>query len=388
MLGASPDHRSRRRIRDFAAVAYRRLEPAPLAFSADGTPWSPTFGDIYHSSDGGLEQARHVFLGGNHLPQAWQDRERFVILETGFGLGLNFLATWQAWRDDPQRCGQLHFVSVEQHPFRRDDLVQLQGRWPELAPFAAELAAAWPPLTPGFHRLAFEDGHVILHLLLGPAEDLIPAWPGRYNALYLDGFAPAKNPAMWHPRLLNAVSRHAGSDATLATWSVSLPVREALSGAGWLLEKRPGFGRKHEMLTGHRRPMAPGQRRSGRYSHLDAAASEPPARRHAFVIGAGLAGCAIAERLAARGWQVDLIERHAEPAQEASGNRAGLLHPMLSRDDNLASRLSRACHLFSLRLLRQVDGEDRGLLWGHSGILQLARDAAQEQEPKEAWEAL
>jgi len=369
-------------------VVYRRLEPAPLAFAADGTPYSAEFDDIYHSVDGGLEQARHVFLGGNNLPAAWQGRERFVVVETGFGLGLNFLATWQAWRDDPQRCGQLHFVSVEQRPFRRDDLAQLHRRWPELARFATELAAAWPPLTPGFHRLAFEGGRVVLHLLLGPAEELIPTWQGCYDALYLDGFAPAKNPAMWTPRLLNALSRHASPTATLATWSVAPPVREALAAAGWLLEKQPGFGRKFAMLVGHRRPMAPGQRRSGLYSHLEPAACTTPANRRALVIGAGLAGCAIAERLAVRGWQIDLIERHDQPAQEASGNRAGLLHPMLSRDDNLASRLSRACHLFSLRLLQQVDSENRGLLWGHSGILQLARDAAQEQEQKEAWEAL
>ena len=57
-----------------------------------------------------------MFLGGNGLPQRWAGRERFVVLETGFGLGNNFLATWAAWRDDPQRCARLHFVSIERHP--------------------------------------------------------------------------------------------------------------------------------------------------------------------------------------------------------------------------------------------------------------------------------
>jgi tRNA 5-methylaminomethyl-2-thiouridine biosynthesis bifunctional protein len=44
------------------------------------------------------------------LPQRWAGRRHFVILETGFGLGHNFLATWAAWRDDPQRCEDLWFV--------------------------------------------------------------------------------------------------------------------------------------------------------------------------------------------------------------------------------------------------------------------------------------
>src|SRR5438034_192138 len=93
------------------------LIPARLEFAADGTPWSEEFGDVYHSAAGGPAQARHVFLAGNRLPERWAGRERFVILETGFGFGLNFLATWQAWRRDPARCGRLHFVSLEKHPF-------------------------------------------------------------------------------------------------------------------------------------------------------------------------------------------------------------------------------------------------------------------------------
>src|SRR5437588_5094857 len=77
------------------------LIPAQLEFAADGTPWSRQFDDVYHSAAGGAQQARHVFLAGNRLPQRWAGRERFVILESGFGFGLNFLATWQAWRRDP-----------------------------------------------------------------------------------------------------------------------------------------------------------------------------------------------------------------------------------------------------------------------------------------------
>src|SRR6476661_900913 len=95
---------------------------AHLERTPGGTPFSSEFGDIYHSADGGPAQARHVFLDGNALPTRWQGRESFVIVETGFGLGLNFLATWQAWRDDPRRSRRLHFVSVERAPFSRADL--------------------------------------------------------------------------------------------------------------------------------------------------------------------------------------------------------------------------------------------------------------------------
>src|SRR6266481_1044757 len=137
------------------------LVPSRLAFR-DAIPYSETFGDVYHSAAGGLEQSRHVFLQGNRLPERWAGRERFVILETGFGLGLNFLATWQAWRRDPERCDRLHFVSIERHPFSAEHLAVLHGRLAEYATLSTSLRVAWPALVPGMHRLHFADGRVCL----------------------------------------------------------------------------------------------------------------------------------------------------------------------------------------------------------------------------------
>lgn len=353
-------------------MSYQALVPAQLAFNQAGVPYAPAFDDIYHSDSGGLEQAQHVFIVGNGLPQAWRNREQFVILETGFGLGLNFLATWQAWRDDPQRCQRLHFVSVEKHPFTRGDLAQLHRRWPQLAAMAGELQAQWPVLTPGVHRLLFDSGSVTLTLLFGDAATHLRKLSLSADALYLDGFAPTKNPELWDKPFLKAVSRLCKPGATLATWTVAAAVREALTAQRWSLEKHPGFGSKRDMLVGSR--------------HGASVPVSPP--RHAIVIGAGIAGSAIAERLAARQWRVDVFERHPGAANEASGNPAGLLHPMLAKDDNLAARLSRAGFLFALRLLAQLETENLGLRWSQCGILQLARDAEQELAQRETTDAL
>src|SRR6201988_2604572 len=140
------------------------LIPARLEVAADRTPLSEGFGDVYHSAAGGPAQARHVFLAGNRLPQRWAGRERFVILETGFGFGLYFLATWQAWRRDPARSRKLHFVSGEKHPFALQDLRTLHARYPEFEREAAELHSAWPLLLPGAHRLELDAGRIVLTL--------------------------------------------------------------------------------------------------------------------------------------------------------------------------------------------------------------------------------
>ncbi|MBI3095931.1 MAG: bifunctional tRNA (5-methylaminomethyl-2-thiouridine)(34)-methyltransferase MnmD/FAD-dependent 5-carboxymethylaminomethyl-2-thiouridine(34) oxidoreductase MnmC [Rhodocyclales bacterium] len=336
--------------------------PAELAFAGDGTPWSPAYDDVYHTAHGALAQARHVFLAGNALPARWMEAERFVILETGFGLGLNFLATWQAWRASGAK-GRLHFVSVEKHPFRRNDLAALLAPHAELSALAGELLRQWPALTPGFHRLHFDADRVTLTLLLGDAQTLLPQLAAHVDAVYLDGFAPAKNPELWSPALLTTLSRMCRSPATLATWSVAGELRRTLQQLGWQVERRPGFAGKREMLRGVAGSPAP-------TLNLPRA----PAERRAIVIGAGLAGTAISERLAARGWQIELFERHGATAQEASGNPSGILLPHLAKDDALAARLSRACYLYALRRFADL----AGLRWSPCGVLQIARDATHE----------
>ena len=228
-----------------------KLQPAHFTTDAHGAPVSEIYGDIYHSAAGGHDQARHVFLAGNGLPERWRGRERFVILETGFGLGLNFLATWRAWREDPQRCRKLHFVSLEKHPFYADDLARAHAVWPEFEPFSEDLRRRWPCLERGEHRLELEGGRLVLRLVFGDAVEELPSLEASVDAYYLDGFSPGKNPELWSPALCRSLARLALPGATLATWSVAGSVRRALIAAQFAVKKRPGFAGKRQMLVGH-----------------------------------------------------------------------------------------------------------------------------------------
>ena len=345
------------------------LAPATPALDAAGTPYSPDYGDIYHSADSGPGQARHVFLGGNDLPARWSGARVYTILETGFGLGLNFLATWQAWRDDPARPERLHYVSIEKHPFTREGLATLYPRYPELAPLAAELQSAWPPVLPGLHRLEFEGGRVALTLALADVADALPGLRLAADAFYLDGFAPARNPDMWTPAVMKALARLARPGATLATYTTARVVRDALSAAGFEPQLRPGFGPKRHMLAARFAPR--GRRRVG-------APSPAWNERRAIVVGAGLAGAAVTERLAARGWHVHLIERNPRLAMEASGMPAGVFHPHVSRDDSILSRLTRAGYLHASMRWRALEGAGAKLSWEQCGVLQMAKDGREE----------
>ena len=342
------------------------LVPARLAFH-EGVPYSEAFGDVYHSAGGGPAQAQHVFLYGNGLPARWAGRERFVILETGFGAGINFLTTWRAWRADRQRCARLHFVSIEKHPYTLADLQQIHGNY-DLKDEAAELHASWPLLVPGMQRLELDGGRVVLTLLFADIKALRELRLAA-DAFYLDGFAPAKNPDMWSPAIMRTLSRLAAPGATAATWSVAAEVRKALQEAGFAVEKRAGFGTKREMLIA--RHEKPGQ--------------TPIIPKHsAAVVGAGLAGAAVCERLCARGWEVTLYERRAAPAQEASGNHAGAFHPIITPDDSVFARLTRNAFLLSISRWKTLSG----IRWDPCGVLQLARDGKEEQSQRKALAAL
>jgi tRNA 5-methylaminomethyl-2-thiouridine biosynthesis bifunctional protein len=357
------------------------ITPARIEFG-DGPPRSPDYGDVYHPDAGALDQARHVFIFGNGLPARWRGRAAFTIVETGFGIGHNLLATLEAWHADAQRCTRLHIMSIDKHPPRRADLERV------LAPFAQleaagtlrrtalDLIAQWPPLTAGMHRLRFDGGAVTLDLVFADVHDALRELVCTADAFHLDGFAPARNPAMWDSRVFRAVSRLAADDATAATWSVARPVRDGLELAGFDVRIAPGFGAKRQMLVAQRRALPEGRRRYDALARLGARVDSTnkdatrdvknhafdcaPSTSHAagvvdaFVIGAGLAGAHVAAALAARGLHCTVLDRHAEPAHEASGSVAGIFHGTVHAIDGVHARLHRAASLEAARRYRAL----------------------------------
>ena len=356
------------------------LIPASVTLDASGTPYAPDFADCYFSRQDGLAESRYVFLQGNALPQRWQGKAQFTIAETGFGTGLNFLATWHAWQQDPQRCARLHFISIEKHPIKAEVLRQLLCGWAELDAYATELLENYPPLLAGFHRLRLAGGHITLTLCFMDVQAALPEIVAQVDAWYLDGFAPDRNPAMWQLPVLQAIAKLCQTGATLATFTAASEVRRNLHAAGFHISKRAGFGKKREMLTATL-PAALA-------THAEPWFARPSVTttQHATVIGGGIAGCQIARALAERGWQVVILERHARLATEASGNRAGVLTPKMTAEAGWGERFYRQAFVYALQQLRQLVAAGHSIDWAQCGALQLAhepREAARQQAIRE-----
>ena len=275
------------------------------------------------------------------MPLRWSGRAGFVILDAGFGGGERFLATWQSWQADPQRARNLHYLALGADPAPSDAMPAL-------------LRAVWPTAVPGFHRIMLDQGRVTLDLMFsasfGAPGACLNQIDARVDAFYLDA-APAS---------MIALARLALPGATLVADPAHVP---RLVAAGFVCQMPAAADHVRAVFVSRQPPAL----RPVQHEH------------HAIVIGAGLAGAAVCERLAARGWRLTLIERHAQPAQEASGNLAGIFMPQLSKDDNPAARLSRAAFLFALRQWRHLGGVGHAFAGASCGVLQLARDAEHAQ---------
>ncbi len=331
--------------------------PVPdLAIDA-GIVRAHAYDDIYFSAEGGLAETRHVFLHGNYLPQRWIGRLRFTIGEVGFGTGLNFLTTWAAFEETvTEPDARLFYVSTERSPLTPEQLAQALIHFPELAPYASHMVARYPIRVPGWHRIAFD--RVVLWLGYGEAADLFSQFHAQVDAWFLDGFAPAKNADAWSDGIFREIERLSAPDTTCATFTAAGNVRDRLRHAGFTVEKTQGFGKKRDMLHGHR---------TGQREPLSLVVPQ------VAVIGAGIAGSSAAHALAERGAQVSVFDAET-PASGASGNPAGVLYPRIGKHytKNVAESFLGFAH--GLREITRLGGWREG--WAkQTGMLKYPKSA-------------
>jgi tRNA 5-methylaminomethyl-2-thiouridine biosynthesis bifunctional protein len=360
---------------------------AQLDWDDQGRPHSRVFDDVYFSDKSGLDETRYVFLEQNRLAErfaALPADGRLVIGETGFGTGLNFLCAWQLFEQHAVAGARLHFVSVEKYPLTPADLQRALALWPELRPLADQLLTHYVAIHQGFQRITLANGRVTLTLMIGDALEQLPQLDAQIDAWFLDGFAPAKNPDMWTAELFVELARLAAPGSTISTFTSTGWVRRLLNAAGFKMKRTPGIGHKWEILRGEFlgwpqdvAPPIPAKPWFARPAPLTG-------ERRALVIGAGLAGCASAASLAARGWHVSLLERHDAVAREASGNPQGVLYLKLSAHGTALSQLIVSGFGYTRRLLETLQ---RGTDWDDCGVLQLAFNAKEGERQAQLTEA-
>ena len=309
------------------------IQPARWQLGEEGELFAPLFGDVYASRSGAWGQAQSVFVDGCELTSRWQVGRSIRVLETGFGLGINFLTTWASIKAS-NSTARLHYVALEKHPFTQQDLRaalenSLLSAPASLAPVLEELIyqliAQWPPLIPGFHSLPLDDQST-LTLVFGDVDSVLSSIHGRFDAFYMDGFSPDRNEVMWSLKTMQHLAGVAAQGAIASSWCVASSVQQALHEVGFDVTKRAGFSSKCERLL----------------ARWPAKLVDSSTRVDSVVvIGAGIAGASVARQLATRGISVILIERE-QPASGASGNPVAVVRPEPGGASNVIAEFSAA----------------------------------------------
>lgn len=127
------------------------ISQAKLSWNEQDIPISKYFDDVYFSNQNGLEKSRYVFLAGNQLPNRFltHSAKQYVIAETGFGTGLNFMAVCQLFIQFRQQVPKnqlqfLHYISFEKYPLSIADLLRVHQCCPKLAAFSKQICQQWP----------------------------------------------------------------------------------------------------------------------------------------------------------------------------------------------------------------------------------------------------
>jgi tRNA 5-methylaminomethyl-2-thiouridine biosynthesis bifunctional protein len=377
----------------------RPLVPATLDWR-EGVPVSQRYDDVYFCRHDGLAESRYVFLRHNDLPRRWRNppaAKNFVLAETGFGTGLNFLVANRVWLETADTASRLHYVAVEKHPLSAEDLGRALASYEELSALVPELLRQYPPPVRGAHRRHLYCGRVILTLYLMDVADWLSELDIRADAWFLDGFAPARNPEMWSAPVLARVGMQTAPGGTFATFTAAGEVRRRLEAAGFGVNKDAGFAGKREMLHGRLGVPATAsgipavaEMSAGRpWFRAPAQAAEDPApERSVVIVGAGLAGAFTALALARRGWRVTVLEQGDRPGHGASGNATAVIYGKFSTHDAPVYRFFQQAYLYATGLypLLELDAD----AWSACGVLQLAGTAAErarQQELATLWPA-
>ena len=334
---------------------------AQVHFNESGTPVADHFDDVYFSNDSGIDETQHVFVAGNDLAERWQQwrNPTFVIAETGFGTGLNFLVAMRAFNefraanpDHPLK--RLYFITTEKFPLPQQDMQRALEAFPALKDEAQALASLYPMGLEGCHRLHFDNHSTTLDLWIGDVHELLPQWhcpvDGLIDAWFLDGFAPSKNPDMWTDALFSQMARLSKTGTTFGTFTAAGIVKRGLAGVGFTIKKRNGFGRKRDMLTGvfdqdnenvqHKLRLPAGPYYRYANDSLDKTSK-------VAVVGSGLAAATACLALVKRGISTTLYFDGDTLASGASGNPQGGFYPQLHSEASIASRIQAHSFLYA-----------------------------------------
>jgi len=340
------------------------------------------FDETYVDSESSQQQNDLVFIHNNQIKYRLQNAKlTFTVAEIAFGTGLNFLLTLQAYQNAQQasssQLAPLHFISIEQCPRSKEQLVQSLSLLPQLQELALVLTNSYPQCSVEQFGQEFQatflNDQVRLTLLFDDAvnglSSLRNSKNGLVDAWYLNGLSPENtselNPEQCRQDLLPQINRLSKEQATLTTLSATDIIKKQLRDIGFRLEQRTAQDKitKFVFAVMQSNPL------TTKGYRLRPAIIKP---QRVSIIGGGIASACAAYALTKQGIDVTLYCKDASIAQGGSSNAIGALYPLLHQQKDDISSFYQQAFWRAKALYTEIS--EQGLSFAHQwcGLLEVS----------------
>ena len=212
-----------------------------VIITADGSHSlaSADFKENYHSTNGAVDESRHVYIeaGLNYLLA--QNKRGIKILEIGFGTGLNtFLTIIEAQKKNLK----IEYCAIEAFPIEEKIFNALN--YPEVLNSSEELFRQLhrQNTSPNYSQITqnFSFSKTISKIEYVELKE-------KFDLIYYDAFAPTTQPELWTEKIFQKMYDCLHSGGILVTYCAKGSFRRTLKSAGFVVEKLPGATGKREM---------------------------------------------------------------------------------------------------------------------------------------------
>lgn len=210
-----------------------------LIVTEDGSHslYSPQYNQQYHSLQGALVEAEHIYVNLGLRPILEQAESTVYVFEMGFGTGLNAFLTWKL-ADLLKK--NIYYVAVEAFPVTRDEAFSLN--YAALTGYSGFMDlhdCAWSAECAVSENFILRKEHSRLENFKSTE---------KFDVIYYDAFDPRAQPELWTAEIFSQVAAQTRQGGVLVTYSSKGIVKRALRAAGFEVQRHRGPGRKTHVL--------------------------------------------------------------------------------------------------------------------------------------------
>lgn len=299
--------------------------------------------------------------------ERWGDQPQHTVLELDFD-GDNFIRTCQSWLGDPRRPERLFYFATLTTPLNREQWRNQLNGFALPAALSDELSSPWlsfdggerktaAPRSPALptspasnlYRLCCAQSRIHLYLSIGDIQLSLKRLRLAADSVILNPLesAPESAPESGPVSAFEPSARYRGLSrlcrlgARLVSRDPSSGLVRALSEAGFHEMRRIDEAGKHHWLAQYQ-PDWPRSKAATRAMSASSRPKPAPLPKQAVIVGAGLAGSALARALSRRGWRLTVVESDDPSLLLGSTQPVCIEHLHVSPDDNVLARLTRS----------------------------------------------